>query len=89
MAYWKRKNELASREKADKVARYYYAYYNFMGYRPTLDAVANRFNRSQSWARNYLILARDLDFVRKEWDVRIPRACWALEPEAINGFHGE
>ena len=73
MVYWKPEGEVAGHEKAENVARYYYAYYNFMGHRPTLDAIASRFDRSQSWARNYLMLARDLGFVRKEWDVRIPR----------------
>ena len=60
--------------KAEKVARYYYAFYNFMGFRPTLQAIGIRFGHSSGWAGSYMRLARKLGLVKLEWDVRIPRA---------------
>ena len=60
-------------EKAEKVARYYYAFYNFMGFRPTTQVIGTKFGYSPTWAGLYLRLARKLDLVKREWDVRIPR----------------
>ncbi len=59
-------------EKAEKVARYYYAFYNFMGFRPTMQVIGTRLGYSHSWASHYMRLARKLGLVI-EWDVRIPR----------------
>ncbi len=65
--------EPSDTEKAEKVARYYYAFYNFMGFRPTTHSIGVRFGRSSAWGGQYLRLARKLGSVKKEWDVRIPR----------------
>lgn len=71
MPSWKPKDTNRNRKIADRVARYYYAYFNFMGRKSTNKAIAIRFRRSDVWAGQYLNLARDLGFIRNEWIVRI------------------
>lgn len=71
MPNWKPKDTNKNRKIADEVARYYYAYFNFMGRKPKYRAIATHFERSETWVGHYLGRARDLGFIRDEWIVRI------------------
>jgi hypothetical protein len=71
MPSWKPKDTNKNRNMADKIARYYYAYFNFMGHKPTNKIVGMRFSYSDVWASIYLRFARELGFIKNEWIVRI------------------
>ena len=60
------KLEAIRRKKAEKVARYYHAHINFMGCRPILRNIANRFGYSEGWAFTYLHLATKLGLLDRE-----------------------
>lgn len=73
MSTWELKDTNENRITADKIARYYYAHFNFMGYRPTYHAIAMHFKRSVGWVGPYLNFARNIGLIRKEWTVKIKR----------------
>ena len=62
------KIEMIRRKKAEKVARYYHAHYNFMGQPPIQRVIANHFGRSEPWVSTYLNLATRLGLLDREGD---------------------
>jgi hypothetical protein len=66
MPEWTPKDTPKNRRMADRIARYYYAYFNFMGRKPTNKTIGIRFGHSEPWGRTYLNFAWGLRFIRHE-----------------------
>ena len=63
---WIPRHKKAANKKAAEVAQFYRAHINFHQFRPTVKRVALHFEKSHTWALNYIRIARENGLLRED-----------------------